>query len=378
MNPRCQRLIEMHLQHGESLLARSEGGTSVGCEPHPDLPHLYTVDAGQLAPGEPFRYVVRGADGTERAERYFAHSLDQGGPVDVWEGIRAVDNAFYTAEVQRHFERRGFAVVRGVLSADVVSALRAVVHPLIADVWAEDRAAYRDKINLEKVLLQVPYLLQALAEKLGPLLRSVVGDEVFLEYEQVMVVRAGSSYATRRHRDVDGGKEGFSEASRRHKGSVHLWIPLVDIDETRACLYVDPFDAPERSLDVTMRAGDALFLHNYVWHGSRANGSAVDRASWLLNFAPAPSRDEANPGADLNLQILRGGAPADLGPEVCSRLVREKHAFLNLFDAFFTYDPSLRRMAHPDNRRARTPTRDREHRLSRARSDDPLDESLAG
>lgn len=46
---------------------------------------------------------------------------------------------------------------------------------------------------------------------------------------------------------------------------MHLWIPLVDIDETRACIYVDPFDA------------------------------------------------------------------------------------------FFTYDPSLMRMVHPDNRRVRTP-----------------------
>ncbi|AUX42445.1 uncharacterized protein SOCE26_038780 [Sorangium cellulosum] len=353
MNSSDHRLIEMHLQHGESLLARSEGGATVACAPHPGLPHVYTVDPGKLTPGEPFRYVVRRADGAERTERFFAHALDQGGPVDVWEGIRAVDNAYYATEVKEHFERRGFAVVRGVLSADVVSTLRGVVVPLIADVWEEDRAAYRDKINLEKLLLRVPYLLQALAEKLGPLLRRILGDEVFLEYEQVMVVRAGSSYATRRHRDVDGGKQGFSEASKRHKGSVHLWIPLVDIDETRACMYVDPLDAPERSLEMTMRAGDALFLHNYVWHGSRANTSAVDRVSWLLNFAPAPSRDETNPSADLNLPILRGGAPADLGPDVCSRLVREKHTFLNLFDAFFTYDPSRTRMVHPDNRRVR-------------------------
>ncbi|HTN91856.1 MAG TPA: phytanoyl-CoA dioxygenase family protein [Sorangium sp.] len=351
MNLTGQRLIEMHLQHGERLMASSRGGASVECEPHPDLPHVYTVDAGKLAAGEPFRYVVRRADGTQRTERFFAHSLDRGGPVDVWEGIRAVDNAFYAAEIKEHFERRGFAVVPGVLSADVVSTLSAVVNPLIADVWREQRAAYRDKINLEKVLLGVPYLLQALAEKLGPVLQRILGDEVFLEYEQVMVVRAGSSYATRRHRDVDGGKDGFSEASRRHKGSVHLWIPLVDIDETRACIYVDPFDAPERSLEMTMRAGDALFLHNYVWHGSRANTSLLDRVSWLLNFAPAPSRDETNPSADLNLQLLRGGAPADLSPDVCCRLLREKPSFLNLFDAFFTYDPSLLRMVHPDNRR---------------------------
>ncbi|WP_437931776.1 phytanoyl-CoA dioxygenase family protein [Sorangium sp. So ce291] len=351
MNLNSQRLIEMHLQHGEHLMASSRGGASVECEPHPDLPHVYTVDAGKLAAGEPFRYVVRRADGTQRTERFFAHSLDRGGPVDVWEGIRAVDNAFYATEIKDHFERRGFAVVRGVLSADVVSTLSAVVNPLIADVWREERAAYRDKINLEKVLLGVPYLLQALAEKLGPVLQRILGDEVFLEYEQVMVVRAGSSYATRRHRDVDGGKEGFSEASKRHKGSVHLWIPLVDIDETRACMYVDPFDAPERSLEMTMRAGDALFLHNYVWHGSRANTSLFDRVSWLLNFAPAPSRDETNPSADLNLQLLRGGVPADLSPDVCRRLLREKPSFLNLFDAFFTYDPSLVRMVHPDNRR---------------------------
>ncbi|QRN95867.1 phytanoyl-CoA dioxygenase family protein [Archangium violaceum] len=341
----------MHLQHGECLVARSHGGASARCEPHPYLPHVYTVDAGKLTPGEPFRYVVRRADGTERTERFFAHSLDQDGPVDVWEGIRAIDNAFYANEVKEHFERRGFAVVRRVLSAELVSTLRAVVNPHMADVWGADRAAYRDKINLEKVLLHVPYLLQALAEKLGPLLGRILGSEVFLEYEQVMVVRAGSSYATRRHRDVDGGKAGFSEASRRHKGSVHLWIPLVDIDETRACMYVDPFDAPEQSLDMTMRAGDALFLHNYVWHGSRANSSGVDRISWLMNLAPAPSHDETNPSADLNLQLLRGGVPMDLGPDVCSRLAREKHSYLNLFDAFFTYDPSLLRMVHPDNRR---------------------------
>lgn len=350
MTRRTHRLIEMHLQHGDTLLARSSGGVSVDCEPHPHLPHIHTADTGKLTPDEPFRYVVRRADGTEKTERFFAHSLDHGGPVDVWEGIRAVDNAFYAAELREHFGRRGFAVVRGVLSADVVSTLLSVVHPYMIAVWGENGAAYRDKINLEKVLLGVPHLLQALVEKLAPLFRAIVGDHVFLEYEQVMVVRAGTSYATLRHRDVDGGKTSFSEASKRHNSSVHLWIPLVDIDETRACLYVEPFDAPEQAIEMRMRAGDALFLHNYVWHGSRANTSMEHRISWLLNFAPAPSRDETNPNADLNLQILRGGAPTDVGPDVCGRLAREKHSLLNLFEAFFTYDPSSMRMAHPENR----------------------------
>jgi len=350
MTLRAHRLIEMHLQHGDTLVARSSGGMSVDCEPHPDLPHVHLVDTGKLTPGEPFRYVVRRADGTEKAERFFFHSLDTGGPVDVWEGIRAVDNAFYAAEVRETFDRRGFAVVRGVLSADVFRTLRAVVHPHMVAAWGENGAAFHDKINLEKLLLPVPHLLQALAEKLGPLLRALVGDDVFLEYEQVMVVRAGTSYATRCHRDVDGGKASFSEASRRHKSSVHLWIPLVDIDEARACMYVEPFDAPEQSIEMPMRAGDALLLHNYVWHGSRANTSAEHRISWLLNFAPAPSRDGTNPDADLNLQILRGGAPTDTGPDVCGRLAREKHAFLNLFDGFFTYDQFAARMIHPENR----------------------------
>lgn len=198
--------------------------------------------------------------------------------------------------------------------------------------------------------------MQALAEKLGPLLRGIMGDQVFLEYEQVMAVRAGSSYATRRHRDVDGGKEGFSEASKRHKASVHLWIPLVDIDEACSRMYVEPFDAPEPPVELLMRAGDALFLHNHVWHGSRANTSTRHRLSWLLNFAPAPSRDETNPHADLNLQLLRDGVPTELGPEVCMRLAREKEAFLNLFDAFFTYDPSRARMVHPENRAQPAPS----------------------
>jgi ectoine hydroxylase-related dioxygenase (phytanoyl-CoA dioxygenase family) len=347
---RHHRLIEMHLQHGDALFARSSGGASAPCAPHPELPHVYALDPSALAPGEPFRYVVRRADGAEETERFFAHSLDEGGPVDVWEGVRAVDNAFYVNEVRGHFDRRGFAVVRGVLSADVVSELRAVVHPLTQAAWAENGAAYRDKINLEKELLRVPNLIQALAEKLGPLLRALVGDQVFLEYEQVMVVRASTDYATRRHRDIDGGKEGFSEASKRHPSSVHLWIPLVDIDETRAVMYVDPFDAPERSTLLPMRAGDALFLHNYVWHGSHPNTSTEHRISWLLNFAPAPSRDETNPSADLNLQILRDGAPTALGPEVCGRVAQEKPTFLNLFDAFFTYDPVRAQMVHADNR----------------------------
>jgi ectoine hydroxylase-related dioxygenase (phytanoyl-CoA dioxygenase family) len=347
---RHHRLIEMHLQHGDALFARSSGGISAQCAPHPELPHVYAVDTSELTPGEPFRYVVRRADGTEKTERFFAHSIDEGGPLDVWEGVRAVDNAFYVNEVREHFDKRGFAVVRSVLSADVVSDLRAVVHPLTHAAWGENGAAYRDKINLEKELLGVPHLLQAMAEKLGPLLRALVGDDVFLEYEQVMVVRASTAYATRRHRDIDGGKDGFSEASKRHKASVHLWIPLVDIDETRACMYVDPLDAPDRSITLPMRAGDALFLHNYVWHGSYPNTSTEHRISWLLNFAPAPSRDETNPSADLNLQILRDGAPTALGPDVCRRVAREKPTFLNLFDAFFTYDPGRAQMVHVENR----------------------------
>jgi uncharacterized protein YfaS (alpha-2-macroglobulin family) len=65
-----------------------------------------------------------------------------------------------------------------------------------------------------------------------------VNDDCRWEYEQAMVVRAGTSYTTLRHRDIDGGKAAFSEASLRHKASIHLWIPLIDVDRERAGMYV--------------------------------------------------------------------------------------------------------------------------------------------
>lgn len=342
----------MHLDHGDRLIARSAGGRTAPCTPHPELPHVFVTDTAALEPGEPFRYVVVGAGGTERAERYFAHHLGSGGPLDVWDGIRSVDSPTRIDEIRRSFRRRGYAVVPGLLSADVTRGALSVVEPLAEAAWGRDGARVRDKLNLEKVLLCVPYLLQNLVEKLALLLQALVGPRVFLEYEQVLVVHANSTYTTQRHRDIDGGKEPLSEASLRDKGSVHLWIPFIDVDETRAGMYVEPLDTPGQPVNVRMRAGDALFLDNYIWHGCHANSSAMHRFSWVLTFAPIPSEDRASPSADLNLLVVRYGVPSPLGPEVCERLVVEKSGLLNLFDAFFTYDARAGQMANPQNRNA--------------------------
>ena len=52
---RTHRLIEMHLQHGDTLFARSSGGRSSLCAPHPELPHVHVVDTSALTVegGEP-------------------------------------------------------------------------------------------------------------------------------------------------------------------------------------------------------------------------------------------------------------------------------------------------------------------------------------
>jgi hypothetical protein len=351
MIARChpQRQIEMHLQYGETLFVRSAGGVVAPCSPHEHLPHHYSVDLRALRIDEFFRYCVRRPDGGEREERFFVHRCDRGGPVDVWEGIRAVDNSYYVLETREHIARRGFAVIPGLVSPEVLAILIDKVRPHVDAVWgAGGCALHGDKINLEKLFLRVPGLLAALVEKLAPLLSTLMGGDVFLEYEQVMVVRAGSAYRTHRHRDVDGGQAMYSEASLRDKRSVHIWIPLVDTDGNSACMYVEPYDGTR--VDVAMHAGDALILDNYVWHGSHTNAAQANRLSWLLNLASAPAHDASNPHADLNLPILQSGNVVALGPDECDRVARAKSGVLNLFEAYFTYDVATGAMVNVGSR----------------------------
>lgn len=345
-----ERLIEVPLHHGEALFARGASGAMVPCSRHPSLPRVHVLDLDRLPAGERYRYLIRRPDGPEVEERYFSHSPDRGGPIDVWDGIRAIESPSFVREVEERFRRQGYAVIEDVISSGVVAEIDAIVRPLAERAWGRGGAQCRDKINLEKVLIAVPYLLQALIEKLGPVLTAIVGPRVWLDYEQVMVIHSNTNYLTRRHRDIDGGREAMSESSRRDRGAVHLWIPLVDVDATRSGMYVEPFGEEGNPRDIEMRAGDALLLHNFVWHGAHTNTSDVHRFSWLLNFAPHPSRDSSNPAADLELLTLLSGAVQDLGPDVCERRLLAKPAYLNLFDAYFTFDTGGDRMVNAANR----------------------------
>jgi hypothetical protein len=314
------------------------------------LPRAHVLDLARLPAGERYRYVIRRPDGAEIEERYFSHSPDRGGPIDVWDGVRAIESPSFVREVEERFRSRGYAVIEDVLSAGVVAEIDALVRPLAERAWGRGGARCQDKVNLEKILIAVPYLLQALVEKLGPVLTAIVGPRVWLDYEQVMGIHASTSYLTRCHRDIDGGREAMSESSLRDRDAVHLWIPLVDVDATRAGMYVEPFGEEGCPRDVEMRAGDALLLHNLVWHGAHTNTSDVHRFSWLLNFAPHPSRDVVNPLADLELLVVDGGAVTDLGPDVCERRLLARPAYLNLFDAYFTFDTVSGRMVNTANR----------------------------
>lgn len=125
----------------------------------------------------------------------------------------------------------------------------------------------------------------------------------------------------------------YSFADHTKHRAVHLWIPLIDVDETNGCLTVVPrthhlinhisamIDNPspydpvrpfldaECTLSVPMKAGEAAFFDQRLYHGSRSNKVPAIRIALACALLPRDVKqllyvvDEEDPSKLNVLQI---------------------------------------------------------------------------
>jgi Phytanoyl-CoA dioxygenase (PhyH) len=257
-------------------------------------------------------------------------------------------SVFVDPVIDREFASRGY-VVMPLLTPDDVQALlevrrstgRALSSDLYLSVYEPD-VRYRRQIQSEINEVVQPRALSLLQ-----------GYKNYLSF--FVDKRANSEEAT-----VPIHQDATLVDPSRHV-SVHLWVPLVDVNEDNGCLQVfpgthslvnhvctmlpgaSPYDGvmallgSECGVRLPLAAGTGLFIDGRLLHGSENNRTAVDRPATLGVYVPQDCtgrwyvRRDASTSIDVmevedafDVQVTRGGLVV-LNPAGVRRVATEEH-----------------------------------------------------
>jgi hypothetical protein len=226
------------------------------------------------------------------------------------------------------FHAEGWARLGPVLKADAAAALRAradaimlgeVAYPdlffqrdtetgryddlELGKGWTGPSLRYRKIEKLEKDRLFFAWLQNPLFERVA---RAVVGDAVTL-YRAVLFTKPANG-GTELPWHQDGGR--FWGVDR--DPILQIWTALDDAPVDAGCVEVLPGshrdglatplggvvpaalvqarNADARAVPVPARAGEALLLHNHVWHRSGVNTTNVPRRAFTVCYMAAETR----------------------------------------------------------------------------------------
>jgi phytanoyl-CoA hydroxylase len=228
----------------------------------------------------------------------------------------------------RELEENGYARLGRVLDEDGLSLLRGraedlmlgrVVHPgmffqLDATTgryedaplglgWQGPSLAYRKLEKLEKDPIYRAWLNNALFESVA---RARIQGEVAL-YRAILFNKAASGGSNIPWHQDGGQLWGLSDAP-----TLQIWTALDDADPDAGCLEFVPGshrgglatplggvvppplvaqgDAESHAVRVPVRAGDALLIHNWVWHRSGRNRPGRRRLAFSACYMSADTR----------------------------------------------------------------------------------------
>lgn len=228
----------------------------------------------------------------------------------------------------RDFEARGFARLGVIMEADAVTELQRVANALMCgdlcypglffqhdsatgeygDLcyrkgWIGPSSAYRKLEGLERD----PCFLSWIENPLfGRIARSVLGPDVAL-YRAVLWNKAAQG-GTELPWHQDDGK--FWGIDRRP--SLQIWTALDDVAHDAGCVEVVPgthlaglasaeggtvthahaeaVNADREAVKLTARAGEAILLHNHLWHRSGRNTTASARRAFSVSYLDGATR----------------------------------------------------------------------------------------
>ena len=223
---------------------------------------------------------------------------------------------------------QGFARLGPVATPEILAALRArsddlmlgrVVYPgLFFQIdaptgryedltygrgWEGPSLAYRKVEKLEKDPLFWAYLRNPLFQRIA---QGLLGDEVLL-YRAVLFNKAAHGGSPLPFHQDGGRFWGLSEDP-----TLQIWTALDDAPEEAGCLEAvpgshaaglvtplggvvpadrfDPAEVEPRVVRLPARAGEAILVHNHVWHRSGVNHTARPRRGFTVCFLRASTR----------------------------------------------------------------------------------------
>ena len=227
-----------------------------------------------------------------------------------------------TAEHRRQFEERGFCVLERIIPEAHLEMMRSACGQLIAQidakanqegrprttkyffsVWDEAEGANPVKDEARAQIRQFVF-----SDLMAQVTRSLLGDDVYLIYEQFVVKAAEKGGTFAWHQD-----SAYVPAS--HPPYLTCWCTLDDVTEENGTVYMLPYDragtrdlVPHTKLEddwdlvgyrgddpgdaVLAPAGSIALFSSHVLHRSGPNTTARPRRIYLPQYSAAPLLDD--------------------------------------------------------------------------------------
>jgi phytanoyl-CoA hydroxylase len=169
--------------------------------------------------------------------------------------------------------------------------------------WEGPSSCYRKIEKLERDPVFRAWLENAVFERV---VRAVVGDEAAL-YRAVLFTKSDQGGT-----ELPWHQDGGSFWGLDRDPELQIWTALDDVPVESGCVevldashaaglatplggtipreLVTRAGADDRKLAVPARAGEALLIHNYLWHRSGRNGTGVARRAFSAAYMPASTR----------------------------------------------------------------------------------------
>ena len=210
-----------------------------------------------------------------------------------------------TDDQRNQFDRDGYLILRGVLSADEVARYGGALDRVYAEADQAGELAADRSLHRLSAVTSCPDLAGLIDHpSTFPFVWSMLGWNVHIYHSHLDVhpqvtVQKPDFW----HWHQDGGRQNRElETDPRPRRSVKLAYWLSDVSETgRGNLTVIPgshktnwlpgpprrdvpWPAPEGAIQVTVNAGDVVFFDRRIWHARSVNGSPITRKCVFVGY----------------------------------------------------------------------------------------------
>ncbi len=243
---------------------------------------------------------------------------------------------------QEQYERDGFFILEGVVSAEHLDIMRAEVGAAMARIDAEMDAKGVEKLGIN--LKHSRYFVSVLKEDLSnpvaefvfsPLMadvcRATLGPNAYLFHDQYVVKAAERGESFSWHQD--SGYVGYPD----HKPYLTCWVTLDDVNEQNGTVYILPYDkagtrdyvphvqsgqnndltgynGDDPGLPIIAPAGSIACFSSTVFHRSGANQTDHMRRVYLPQYSSEPITKPDGTGIwNMAVPFVRDGKQVKFG-----------------------------------------------------------------